>query len=78
MKAFLGILSLVAPGASVCADLKIERCVAYAQFDEREVHLDWFRADKEEILPEIVLIHGGGWIGDSREAFEPIASRGKE
>lgn len=54
-------------------ELRSEKGVAYAKFGDREVHLDWFRPDDEKTYPGIVLIHGGGWIGGKREAFETTA-----
>lgn len=54
-------------------ELRVERDVVYARFGEREVHLDWFRPDDEKLRPGIVLIHGGGWVGGSRKAFESTA-----
>ena len=54
-------------------ELRIEADVPYAKFGAREVHLDCFRIDDEEVRPGIVLIHGGGWIGGSRKAFGQTA-----
>lgn len=53
--------------------LREAREVEYAAFGDRAVELDWFRPDNESVLPGIVLIHGGGWIGGSRKAFESTA-----
>jgi pectinesterase len=54
-------------------ELRSGKKVVYAKFGDREVHLDWFRPANEETLPGIVLIHGGGWIGGKRGAFETTA-----
>lgn len=75
MNRALSILSILAIATAGLAEESVKAVtdVTYAKVGERELKLDWFRPDDEETYPGIVLIHGGGWTGGSRKAFEPLA-----
>lgn len=55
------------------ADLIEGRDLFYASYGEKKLHLDWFRPAGEDVLPAVVVVHGGGWIGGQRSSFETIA-----
>lgn len=70
---FALILAGLVPVALAGDGLREERDVVYAAVGEKELMLDWFRPDDGKVYPGIILIHGGGWTGGSRKAFEPMA-----
>ncbi len=58
-------------------DVKEEKDIVYANVNGRELHLDIFYPSdsKEETLPGLVLIHGGGWRSGNRELVIPMAQK---
>ncbi|TWU47041.1 alpha/beta hydrolase [Rubripirellula reticaptiva] len=40
---------------------------------EKTLKLDLYRPKNDEALPGIVLVHGGGWSGGTKESFRPLA-----
>lgn len=42
---------------------------------ERELHLDIFRSDNKEVLPAIIMIHGGGWRSGDKSMEKPMAQQ---
>ncbi len=73
MKLFLtGLLVLISVGVDA-GEVESTHDVVYAQYGDRELHLDWFRPDDDKIYPGVIVVHGGGWIGGTRQSFETIA-----
>ncbi|MCB1231302.1 MAG: SMP-30/gluconolactonase/LRE family protein [Verrucomicrobiae bacterium] len=55
------------------ADMTVHRGIDYAIFGERKVAMDVFVPAGDGPFPGVLLVHGGGWTGGKREAFEPFA-----
>ncbi|MAS95840.1 MAG: esterase [Verrucomicrobiales bacterium] len=70
---FVFLLSALAVVAGAADGLREGKEISYATVGEKELLLDWFRPDDDKTYPGIILIHGGGWTGGSRKAFEPMA-----
>ncbi len=49
------------------------RGIDYATFGERKVAMDVFVPEGDGPFPGVLLVHGGGWIGGQRQAFERFA-----
>ncbi|MDF1738319.1 MAG: alpha/beta hydrolase [Verrucomicrobiales bacterium] len=67
-----GLMLLISAGAGA-VELKATHEVAYAKYGERELLLDWFRPDDDKIYPGVIVVHGGGWLGGTRKAFETMS-----
>ncbi len=52
----------------------------FAEVDGVELRFDFFRLNTDEVLPLVILLHGGGWISgckeDLREVAIDLASKG--
>jgi len=55
------------------ADLHSQENLLVIQRDEVAVKADVYRPETDQILPGVLLIHGGGWTSGSKEAIRPIA-----
>lgn len=55
------------------ADLHSQENLLVIQRDEVAVKADVYRPETDQILPGVLLIHGGGWTSGSKEAMRPIA-----
>ncbi|MCB1226677.1 MAG: alpha/beta hydrolase [Verrucomicrobiales bacterium] len=53
--------------------LRMAENAMVVQRGENRVMVDVWRPDDDRVLPGILMIHGGGWIGGSKEAFHPMA-----
>lgn len=51
------------------------RDVVYGTIAGRPLHSDAFINEKQEILPAVILIHGGGWKSGSKEMQNPLAQK---
>ncbi|MDE6860959.1 MAG: alpha/beta hydrolase fold domain-containing protein [Duncaniella sp.] len=54
--------------------------VVYATYKDtpygnRDMHVDIFRPDNEEIYPALIMIHGGGWNSGDKSLQVPMAQR---
>ena len=49
--------------------------LTYAKVDGRELQLDIYRPVGHEIVPAVLIIHGGGWETGSRQMERPLARR---
>lgn len=67
-----GLILLISAGAGA-VEVKATHGVAYAEYGERELLLDWFRPDDDKIYPGVIVVHGGGWLGGTRAAFETMS-----
>ncbi len=67
-----GLIVLLSAGAGF-AEVHSTREVVFANYGERELHLDWHRPADDKILPGIIVVHGGGWLGGTRAAFDTMS-----
>lgn len=79
-KAMMSLLLLVSlagvqPALAGANDLSTEMNVKYGEAGGHPLLLDVFRAAGETSVPRpaIVLIHGGGWVGGSKEVYHQDA-----
>lgn len=58
------------------AGVEIQRDINYVSYQDRHLLLDLYRPEnsKEEHLPTILVIRGGGWAMGDKEGFGPIAA----
>lgn len=57
-------------------DLVIEKDIVYGKGGDVELMIDLTKPkDGEGPFPALVLIHGGGWIGGTRQSFQPLAEQ---
>jgi pectinesterase len=54
-------------------DVSISKNITYANFQEKDVELDLYAPKATGIYPGVVLVHGGGWTGGSRQSFHTTA-----
>lgn len=59
--------------AKLPAGMTAYRGIDYATYGDRKVALDVFVPGGEGAFPGVLLVHGGGWIGGQRAAFERFA-----
>lgn len=45
----------------------------FAEIDGVELRFDLFRPNTDEVVPLVVMLHGGGWISGSKEDLREIA-----
>lgn len=55
------------------APLRTRENLLVTRRGEHAVQVDVYRPDTDQKLPGVILIHGGGWIGGTKEAMRPIA-----
>ena len=53
--------------------MTVKRAVEYAAFGERKIEMDVLIPKGEGPFPGVLLVHGGGWTGGKRQAFEAFA-----
>lgn len=72
----IGLCSLC-PGWSLAQDdLVIEKDIVYGKGGDVELKLDLsMPKDGDGPFPALVLIHGGGWMGGTRQSFQPLAEQ---
>lgn len=51
------------------------RDVVYSTATGRPLHFDAFINETQEMLPAVILIHGGGWKSGSKEMKNPLAEK---
>ena len=49
--------------------------LTYADRNEHALHLDLYRPACNDLLPAVLLIHGGGWVAGDRQMERPFAKR---
>ncbi|MDE6378441.1 MAG: alpha/beta hydrolase, partial [Duncaniella sp.] len=42
-------------------------------FGERDLHVDIYRPDSQQLLPAVIMIHGGGWNSGDKTLQRPMA-----
>jgi len=57
------------------APLRAKGGVVFASPGGRELTLDWYRPDDDQVYPGILTIHGGGWMNGTPKGFTPIAKQ---
>ncbi len=62
-----------ASAAAIPEGMTVHRAVDYATFGDRKLAMEVFVPEGEGPFPGVLLVHGGGWIGGNRQAFEPFA-----
>lgn len=60
--------------------VKVYNNVVYASlkdtpFGNRDLHVDLFRPDDDNIYPALIMIHGGGWNSGNKSLQVPMAQR---
>lgn len=58
--------------------VKAQENVVYQHFDStkfgpRDLHVDIYRPDNDEVLPALIMIHGGGWNSGDKTMQRPMA-----
>ncbi|HSC54048.1 MAG TPA: alpha/beta hydrolase [Phnomibacter sp.] len=61
------------PANVVAARNKVYTTLKATRFGDRDLHLDIFRPNNTQVLPALVMIHGGGWRSGTKEMQVPMA-----
>jgi len=70
----------ISPAEADTSGLKIWHDIVYSRYGKRELHLDLFAPatspgnEREEPLPVVLLIHGGGWRSGDKSMDWPLAA----
>ncbi|MGJ8681441.1 alpha/beta hydrolase fold domain-containing protein [Paraglaciecola sp.] len=54
-------------------NIQVTKNITYATFPEKDVQLDLYSPKIKKMYPGIILVHGGGWTGGSRQSFHTTA-----
>jgi len=65
----LGAAALALPTLPVFAEPKVERDVVYGEPGGTKLLMDIYRPDTPGPHPAVILVHGGGWLGGSKEGY---------
>lgn len=70
------LLALASSGVlfSSCAKADDKKDVVYGRAGDQDLQLDIYGADPKQKRPAIIMLHGGGWVGGSRNDMGIIAS----
>lgn len=49
-------------------DIKVTKAITYAKYGNKKVLLDLYQPKGNSFYPGVILVHGGGWTGGSRES----------
>lgn len=64
-------IALIEKSSSVSQNVQ----VVYDNSTQRPLHLDAFINSSKEILPAVIIIHGGGWKSGTKEMQTPMAQK---
>lgn len=65
------LISLTVCGKDLA--VSVAKNINYAKFADKTVQLDLYVPKAKGVYPGIVLVHGGGWTGGSRQSFHTTA-----
>lgn len=65
----LAAAALAVPTLPAFAEPKVERDIVYGEPGGTKLLMDIYRPDTPGPHPAIILVHGGGWLGGSKEGY---------
>ncbi len=61
------------PSSVVPDDIEVTKGAVYARYGDREMHGDVFRRKGRQLLPAVIIVHGGAWITGHYTMETPLA-----
>ena len=69
-----GLVALAAARVAV-AEARVERDVVYSEGDGEKLLMDVYHGDGPGPHPAVLLVHGGGWLGGTKEGYNAMGPR---
>ncbi|WP_298493804.1 alpha/beta hydrolase [uncultured Algibacter sp.] len=59
--------------ANSIINLSETKDLIFKELNNQKLHLDFYRVKNNELVPAVILIHGGGWKSGNKSHMEPLA-----